>query len=98
LLRRWIDAGASWEGGPLVPPKLVEAPRRAGVGDWWALQPIRRPALPRIARASWARTPLDAFILAGLEARGLAPAPEADRRTYARRVTVDLTGLFPTPE
>jgi hypothetical protein len=95
LLRRWIDGGAPWKGSALSPPR-VEV-QRAG-HDWWSLQPIRRPALPAVTRAAWVRTPLDAFILARLEKEGLAPAPEADRRTYIRRVTLDLTGLPPTPE
>ncbi|HEY7315560.1 MAG TPA: DUF1549 domain-containing protein, partial [Gemmataceae bacterium] len=95
LLRRWIDGGAHWKG-PALRPLHFDA-RRAG-RDWWSLQPIRRPALPAVSRPAWVRTPLDAFILAGLDKQGLAPAPEADRRTYIRRVTLDLTGLLPTPE
>ncbi len=97
LLRRWIDAGAGWEGGALRAPKLVGEPKRAGP-DWWSLQPIRRPAPPKVKDLSWAKNSIDPFILAGLQARGLAPAPEVDRRTYVRRVTVDLTGLLPAPE
>ena len=92
-LRRWIDAGAVWEGPRLRPPEM----KRAGL-DWWSLQPLRRPAVPKAARAEWVRNPIDAFILAQLDAKQLAPAPEADRSTYIRRVTFDLTGLPPTPE
>ena len=94
LLRRWIDAGVPWQGDALKPPAEKG---RAGP-DWWALQPIRRPAIPDVKDRDWVRNPIDAFILAGLEAKGLAPAPEADRRTYVRRVTFDLIGLPPTPE
>jgi hypothetical protein len=94
LLRRWIEAGAAWDGPPLRPP-ATEA-RRAGK-DWWSLQPIRRPAVPAVSSAAWVRTPIDAFILARLEAAGLGPSPEADRHTYIQRVTIDLTGLRPTP-
>ncbi|MGH7221634.1 MAG: DUF1549 domain-containing protein, partial [Gemmataceae bacterium] len=95
LLRRWIDAGAVWQGPALTPPRIEV--NRAG-RDWWSLQPIRRPALPAVSRADWIRTPLDAFILARLDKQGLAPSPETDRRTYIRRLTLDLTGLLPEPQ
>ena len=64
----------------------------------WAFETISRPDAPDVADAAWARGPLDRFVLARLEARGLAPAPEADPRTLARRVALDLTGLPPDPE
>ncbi|HVS35878.1 MAG TPA: DUF1549 domain-containing protein, partial [Gemmataceae bacterium] len=94
LLRRWIDAGAPWEGAALTPPAEKG---RAGL-DWWSLQPMHRPAIPDVKNRNWARNPIDSFILAALEAKGMAPAPEADRRTYIRRATFDLIGLPPTPE
>jgi hypothetical protein len=56
-----------------------------------------RAAEPVVKTAGWVRTPIDAFILSGLEAAGLQPAGEADRRTLARRLSLDLTGLPPTP-
>src|SRR5262245_11481777 len=62
----------------------------------WAYQPIERPAVPAIAGAA-IRTPIDAFVQARLAQEGLKPAPEADRATLIRRVTLDLTGLAPTP-
>jgi Protein of unknown function (DUF1549)/Protein of unknown function (DUF1553) len=67
-------------------------------GKHWAFQPPTLPAIPAVKDAAWARTPLDHFILAGLEARDLKPAPPADRRTLIRRATFDLTGLPPSPE
>ena len=60
--------------------------------------PIRSVAPPEVEDASWPRTELDRFVRATLETRGLKPAPAADRRTWIRRVTVDLTGLPATPE
>ncbi|HBI41902.1 MAG TPA: hypothetical protein DDY78_03470 [Planctomycetales bacterium] len=97
LVRRWIDDGAPWkEGLALKPPSNTEK-GRAGP-DWWSLQPIRRPNAPPVINRLWVRTPIDAFILAPLEAKGLRPAPEADRRTLIRRLTFDLIGLPPTPE
>ena len=95
LLRRWIDAGAAV--GRRRPYSRLPEKGRAGP-DWWSLQPIRRPAVPDVKNRDWVRNPIDAFILARLEAKGLAPAPEADRRTLIRRVTFDLIGLPPTPE
>lgn len=67
---------------------------------WWAFRPLQRPAVPQISsdEARWVRTPVDAFILAKLKEKDLAPAPEADRRTLLRRLSFDLLGLPPTPE
>ncbi|MFM7556751.1 MAG: DUF1549 domain-containing protein, partial [Verrucomicrobiota bacterium] len=64
---------------------------------WSFLKPEKAP-LPPVNNAGWVRGGLDAFILAGLEAKGLKPNPEADRRTLARRSALDLTGLPPRPE
>ncbi|MBI4602478.1 MAG: DUF1549 domain-containing protein [Planctomycetes bacterium] len=71
-----------------------------GSPEWWSLRPIARPPAPVLdaAEAAWARTPVDAFILRKLREKGLAPAPEADRRTLIRRAAFDLTGLPPEPE
>jgi hypothetical protein len=65
----------------------------------WAFIAPERPAVPRIRRAKKGtlRNPIDAFVLAELARAGLKPEPEADRRTLIRRVTLDLTGLLPTP-
>ncbi len=63
----------------------------------WAFVAPRRPAEPTIKRADWVRNPIDQFVLAKLEAEGLAPSAEADRATLMRRLSVDLIGLPPTP-
>jgi hypothetical protein len=63
----------------------------------WAYQPPKRAAEPMVKRAAWPRTEVDRFLLEALEAKGLAPVADADRRTLLRRVTFDLTGLPPTP-
>jgi hypothetical protein len=64
----------------------------------WAYVPLQRPVVPVVKRSSWVRNPIDAFVLSTLESRGIAPSPEADRRTLIRRLSLDLTGLPPTPE
>ena len=64
----------------------------------WSFEPPQRAPLPAVKDRAWVRNPLDAYVLAGLEGAGLKPAPEADRRTLARRVSLDLTGLPPKPE
>jgi hypothetical protein len=89
-LRAWIAAGAEW------PDDLV---LKSNPRDWWSFRPLARPAVPDLDAAdrARARTPVDAFVLAGLRARGLRPSPEADRRTLIRRVGFDLTGLPPAP-
>jgi hypothetical protein len=64
----------------------------------WSLIPPKRPQPPAVKNAGWVRNPIDNFILADLEKHDLAPAPEADKRTLARRLGLDLTGLPPSPE
>jgi hypothetical protein len=65
---------------------------------WWAFQKVAKPAVPAAKDAAWVRNEIDAFILAPLDAKGLHPAPPADKVTLIRRATLDLTGLIPTPE
>jgi len=96
-LARWVSQGAPW-------PNAASAPAHEGVvserrsANHWSFHPVRRPALPVVKDRAWVKSPIDAFILAGLEKKGLHPAPPADRRTLLRRATFDLTGLPPTPE
>jgi hypothetical protein len=65
---------------------------------YWAFQKVVRPTAPAVRNQEWVRNPIDAFVLAKLESKGIAPGQEADRVTLLRRVTFDLTGLPPTPE
>ena len=64
----------------------------------WAFIKPERPPIPAVSRPGWVRNPIDAFVLSKLDSLGLQPAPEADRRTLARRFALDLTGLPPRPE
>ena len=88
-LAQWVKMGAP------IPQAF------AGAGDpmkHWAFQPVANPPAPAVKDAAWPKTSVDAFVLAKLEAAGLAPAPPADKRTLLRRATYDLTGMPPTPE
>lgn len=69
----------------------------APFAEHWAFAAPRRPALPDVKQRAWVRSPVDRFILARIETEGLAPSPEADRERLLRRVSLDLTGLPPTP-
>ncbi|MDQ3624237.1 MAG: DUF1553 domain-containing protein, partial [Verrucomicrobiota bacterium] len=69
----------------------------AGWGKHWAFEPMQTPAPPETGRAEWARNEIDRFVLARLEQEKLAPSPEAGKERLIRRVTLDLTGLAPTP-
>jgi hypothetical protein len=90
-VRQWIADGALWPDGV----ELNGVPSRDL--DWWSLRPLDEVAIPR-SDGRWGRTPIDAFVLQKLHAEGLAPSPEADRRTLLRRLYFDLIGLPPTPE
>ena len=106
LLRAWIDAGAKYPAdvalvnthvGPEADDaeKIAEAVLERGK-DHWAFKAPVRPPLPPVTNTAWAKTPIDAFILARLEKEGLTPSPEADKATLLRRVSLDLIGLPPT--
>ncbi len=86
-LREWLDAGAPWE----------DAARKTADSSWWAFRPPVLSAVPVTEGDRWSRNPIDRFLLAALGGKGLAPAPEADRRTLIRRATFDLHGLPPDP-
>ncbi|MEO7653161.1 MAG: DUF1549 domain-containing protein, partial [Bryobacteraceae bacterium] len=96
-LRKWVDDGAKWPlqsaAAPAARP-VITAEQRA----FWSFQPVRRPDVPRTRNRKWAKTGIDRFLLARLEAEGLAPANAANKYTLIRRVTFDLTGLPPTPD
>ncbi|HZY85406.1 MAG TPA: DUF1549 domain-containing protein, partial [Gemmataceae bacterium] len=92
VLRTWIDGGAA------IPAGEVAAGPAAVQSKHWAFQPITRPPGPVVKNTAWVRNPIDRFVLARLDAKGVRPSPEADRATLLRRLTLDLTGLPPSPQ
>ena len=89
LLRAWIDQGADWPDSASV--------KVADKRNHWAFKAPVRPPVPVVKNRKWVRDPIDSFVLARLEKEGLKPSPEADRVTLIRRLSLDLTGLPPTP-
>src|ERR1700683_4888702 len=87
----WINAGAPYDA-----PLDVKAARP--ISTHWAFQVPKKPPVPVVKNATWVRNPIDAFIAAEQEKRGLHPVPPADKRQLLRRVYVDLIGLPPTPD
>ncbi len=99
VLEDWVKRGApipKEAGKAPVAPKVAGFPL-AERRKFWSYRPVVRPAVPKVKNAAWVRNPIDAFLLARMEATGLKPAAPADKRTLLRRVTFDLTGLPPTP-
>ena len=93
-VRHWIDQGAAWPAGD---PDASQAGAASPEPLWWSLKPVHRPAIPSVKRGAWVGRPIDAFILAALEERGLEPSPPAAREVLIRRATLDLLGLPPRP-
>jgi len=81
-----------------VEPRLEEVPITASERAHWAYRPMQRVEPPQMTDASWAANPIDAFIKARLERKGLTPLPEVGKLTLLRRVCFDLVGLPPTTE
>lgn len=95
FLRKWIAGGAKWPEGRKL--DYFESTNEVRAGrDWWSLQPVVRPAVPRLEEYPQPDNPIDAFIRAKLESERITPAPRANRRTLIRRVYYDLIGLPPT--
>src|SRR5713101_5892413 len=98
-LSRWITAGLPMPAGGTVAKK---EPKGGVVTDeakrYWAYQPVKRRTPPAVKNVAWVKYPIDAFILAKLEAKGLTPATPADKVALIRRAYYDLTGLPPSPE
>ena len=99
LLEQWVGVGA--------PDPRSDASGAAPVQDavdleegrkFWSFQPLAQPVLPAVENDGWIRSSLDRFVLARLEEKGLETAGPADRRTWLRRVTLDLIGLPPSAE
>src|SRR3984957_214691 len=98
-LTDWVKSGAAWPETKTAavstsPVKVITAEQRA----FWSFQPLKDPTVPAVKEKSWAKTNIDHFVLAKLEAKGMKPVAPADKRALIRRVTLDLTGLPPTPE
>ena len=99
-LEAWIRGGAVWPAGAASTEVTLGDQTRlfAEAKSHWAFQPVGKPPLPKVKNAAWVQSPVDAFILARLEAEGMQPSPPADRRTLLRRLSFDLAGLPPTEE
>jgi mono/diheme cytochrome c family protein len=108
MLRRMLSDDPDEQMPPPSSHKKVTKEQRETIRRWieaganyephWSLIAPKRPTPPTVKNPAWVRNPIDNFILAALEAKGLTPAEEADRRTLARRLSLDLTGLPPAPD
>jgi len=90
VLRRWIEQGAPWPDG-------IGSSARS-IKKHWAYETPVKAALPKVKQADWVAHPIDAFVLAQLEAEGLMPSPAAQRTAQLRRVYLDLIGLPPSAD
>ena len=97
-----MPQSAQGEAKPMKPEEIAVLKQWVAEGahyrPHWAFEKPARAALPQMQAAGWEKNPIDAFILRRLAKEGLHPSAEADKRTLIRRVTLDLTGLLPTPE
>jgi cytochrome c553 len=99
ILTKWISEGAVWPGDEAASAddrKVFDIASRKA--SHWCWQPIVDPAVPAVTNQAWPLDPIDAFILAKLEANSFQPAPMANPRARLRRLSFDLLGLPPTPQ
>jgi hypothetical protein len=93
-----VVSAADQEKQAAAPATAPAAAPVAAASRAWAYTPAVAPAEPTVKQKKWVRTPVDAYVLAKLEAKGIKPSPEADRATFIRRATLDTWGILPTPE
>jgi Protein of unknown function (DUF1549)/Protein of unknown function (DUF1553)/Planctomycete cytochrome C len=100
LLRLWVAAGAPLANPKEPPLQETEVTSRVTAEDraFWAFQTPKRPPVPRVRAAHRVRTPIDAFLLARLESKGLSFSADAPKEVLLRRLSFDLIGLPPAPE
>ena len=96
LIKSWIEAGAAWGTDPIDAFRIT-TDKRAGY-DWWSLQPIVKPNLPKLTAPQATKNGVDAFVFRQLEQAKLTPSHSATAQALLRRLTFDLTGLPPSPE
>ena len=100
VLAAWVKMGAPWpeaagaRDAAAGPSLTVTAKDR----EFWSFRPVREPAVPKVKDTAWPQSPIDRFVLAKLEEKGLRPVAPADKRALIRRATFDLIGLPPTPD
>ncbi len=94
----WVKMGLPWATDTTIANRSIAELRIEHRNNHWAFQPVVKPPLPNAKNSNADIQPIDRFVLAKLETKGLAPSPRADRRTLIRRATFDLTGLPPTFE
>jgi Protein of unknown function (DUF1553)/Protein of unknown function (DUF1549) len=87
-----LSVGAAGNEGA----ETTAAPARSS--QLWSYRPVAAPAVPAVKDSKWVRTPIDAFVLAKIEAAGLKHSPDTERAVFIRRATLDAWGLIPTPE
>jgi mono/diheme cytochrome c family protein len=99
-LTKWVTRGLPWsEKAAATAAKAHATPVVDDEArNWWAFRPVVRHELPQVSETRWTRTPIDAFVLAKLEANGVQPAAAASKETLLRRVYYTLTGLPPSPK
>jgi hypothetical protein len=98
VMRQWVALGAPWSETSSKGAVASRTDGRDASASHWSFRPLVSPSLPTVKDRSWAEAPVDAFILARLEASGMTPSAPADKRTLIRRATIDLWGIPPTAE
>jgi len=95
---RWVKMGAPWPGASTAKAAPKSAIDFVKAREFWAFQPPVEHAAPATKDTTWAWSDVDRHLLAAMESKGVAPVGDADKRSWLRRVSFDLTGLPPTPE